>query len=163
MELHALRLSITEEEINDWVGKALANERRLEVRDLRVALTVEGALVSGVYESRVIDVPFESLWELSVAGGRVGARLAKFRPLGGMAGKAFGLVDALSSGSMRSLLMQAISEAVTGEPTLKVEGDTIFCDVDGLVARHGVPLHTNLTALKCEKGQLWIEAGTPLS
>src|SRR5579885_2419120 len=133
MEIQALRAVITEQDINDWLAQALTGNRQLDVRDLRVRLTPEGTFVSGVYESRIIDVPFESLWELSAAGGKAGARLARFRPLGGLGGKAFGVADALSSGSLRQLLMHGIADAVTGEPSLNVDGDTIFCNVDQLL------------------------------
>lgn len=161
MEIQALRAVITEQDVNDWLAQALAGNRQLDVRDLRVRLTQEGACVSGVYESRIIDVPFESVWELSAPAGKAGARLASFRPLGGLGGKAFGVADALSSGSLRQLLMRGIADALTDESSVKVEGDTIFCDVDGLLAANGISVRTNLSRLHCEPGQLVIEAAAP--
>lgn len=159
MEIQALRVLVSQEDINGLLGRVL-EDQRLDVRDLRVRLTAEGVTIAGIYETRIMDVPFESLWELSAARGQAVARLAGFTLLGGAAGKAFGVADFLAKGSLRGILMQALADAVRHEPGLRVEGDALYCDVDELLARQGLAVRTNLTSIRCAAGQLTIEAGS---
>lgn len=159
MQIEQLRVVITEDDLNAWLATALAGQR-LDVRDVRIRVENGGIRVQGVYETRIMDVPFDSLWEPSVVRGQVGARLAAFAPMGGAAGKAFGLADFLAKGSLRGMIMQGLADAVAHQPGLRVEGDSLFCDVDRLIAEQGFSVRTNLTTIRCAPGQVTIEAGT---
>lgn len=158
MEIQALRVVISEEDVNAWMTEALSGHR-LDVRDLRARLAAEGVYVSGVYETRIMDVHFETLWEVSAVHGQVAARLASFSPLGGAGGKAFGLANFLAKGSLRGVLMHAIADAVGQRPGLRIEDDTLTCDVDHILTQHGFSVRTNLTRIHCDPGQLTVEAG----
>lgn len=159
MEIQALRVLVTEQDINGWIARGMENNRRWEVRELRVRLALEGVYLSGVYEARIMDMPFETLWEVSVQKGRAVARLAAFRPLGELGGAAFGVADFLSKGSLRGFLLAAIAEGVRQEDAVRVDGDAVVFDLDRFLAKNGLAVETRLTALRCDAGRLFLEAG----
>ena len=82
MEILALKVLITDQSANRLAAEAMP--RDLGLRDLRVRFAPEGAYVSGAYQM-LVSVPFETLWELSVQGGRIAARLAGVNQTGGAA------------------------------------------------------------------------------
>src|SRR6202035_2063399 len=79
MEIHALKVLFTEQDVNGLIAKGMGSNRQMEVRDLRVRLSAEGVYVTGTYEMRIVDLPFESLWQLSVLQGKLAVRLATFQ------------------------------------------------------------------------------------
>ena len=79
MELHALRLSLTEQDLNDLLRKYLPKD--VEVEDLRVKLSTQGIHVTGIYPF-FIPVHFETIWEVGVETGHATARLASFKAMG---------------------------------------------------------------------------------
>ena len=76
MELHALRLSLTEQDLNDLLRKYLPKD--VEIDDLRVRLTDGCIHVGGIYPF-FIQVRFETVWEVGVENGHASARLASFK------------------------------------------------------------------------------------
>src|ERR671932_113917 len=104
MEILGLKLFVTEAEVNDLAKKHLPDDGAVE--DLRIRLTPEGVLVSGEYPALRFKVPFETLWELSVAGPEVRARLAAIKVAG------------IPAGILKGALLKMARDAVGQEPGL---------------------------------------------
>src|SRR5438270_12873816 len=98
MEIHLLKLLVTEQDINTIVARVLAKEP--QVRDVKVSLGPNGVHVSGVYPTAFMSVRFQTLWEVSVQAGKVAARLADLKVVG------------LPVTMLRPAIMAAISDAV---------------------------------------------------
>ena len=156
MEIHALRLHLTEQDLYRLaVHGAGAGE---VVRDLRLRVAPEGVHVAGTYPTSLMDVPFATLWHLSVRGGQLLARLGRVQTGDGNGDSAFDIFSLIGPGAVRGTLMTAIARAVHGVEGLRVEGETVLVDPDRLAARRGWPLRTNLVAVHCGQGALVIEA-----
>jgi hypothetical protein len=146
MEILALRATISEQVLNELVARYLPADSPVE--EVRIAVTPEGVIVKGEYPL-LVTVSFETLWELSVVEGKVVARLARLRTLG------------MPMMVLRSVVMGAIASAARSEDWLQVEKDTVRMDLDRALTNEGLRSRTNLTAVRCEAGQLVIEAGKP--
>lgn len=147
MEIQALRLLVTEQDINAIVARALAREP--QVRDVQVRLAAEGVHVTGVYPTAFMNVKFQTLWEVSAVAGKVAARLADIKVVG------------LPVSMLRGVIMAAVAEATAKEDALRIEGDRILFDPERILAKNGVTGQINLTAVHCAPGNLTIEAGPP--
>ncbi|MFL5245539.1 MAG: hypothetical protein ACJ8FY_25875 [Gemmataceae bacterium] len=145
MEIHLLKLLVTEQDINTIVARVLAHEP--QVRDVKVTLAPEGVHVSGVYPTAFMSVRFQTLWELSAEAGKVAARLADLKVVG------------LPVSMLRGVIMTALSEAVAKEDTFQVAGERLLFDPNRLLTKNGLTGSINLTAVRCQPGQLVIEAG----
>lgn len=143
MEIHALRLSVTDEDINAVIVRALPSGSPL--RKVEVRLTAEGIHVKGTY-TFVVGVPFETRWEVSIAQGKIAAHLTGVKVVG------------LGAGMLKGRLLGALVGAAAREDALRVEGETVLLDLDRLLAKKGVYSRTNLTAVRCGEGCLLIEA-----
>jgi hypothetical protein len=145
MEIQALRLLVTEKALNDLAVRHLPDDQPVE--ELRFRLTPEGLQVSGEYPL-FLRVSFETQWELGVRDGDITARLTRFKALG------------LPVPVFKSALLKIIKDAVGKEDWLRFDGDdTILVLVDRLLAEQGIPLRTNLSAIRCQEGSLVLEAG----
>src|SRR5258708_8660526 len=144
MEIHLLKLLVTEQDINTIVARILAHEP--QVRDVRVSLAPEGVHVSGVYPTAFMSVRFQTLWEVSAESGKVAAPLADLTVVG------------LPVITLRGVIMTALSEALAKDDTFQVAGERLWFDPNRLLTKKGLTGDTNLTALRCEPGQLVIEA-----
>jgi hypothetical protein len=144
MEIQALKVLFTEDELNRLLEKHLPKDRSVE--ELRLRLTPEGVYVHGEYPL-FVQVAFETLWELEVREGRVAARLVNFRALG------------MPVMIFRSAMMSIIADTAAKADWLAVEEDAVLVDVDRLLAKNGLPARTNLTAVRLQVGMLVIEAG----
>lgn len=147
MEILSLKLSLTEEDVNNFVAKQLGNDQT--VRDLKVRLTPEGVRVEGVYPVAFFNVRFDTLWALSVRGREVAAHLAALN----VAGAPAGLV--------RGTLLEMLGAHLAHEEGARVEGETVLVDPDALLARLGLAGRTNLAAVRCEAGRILVEGGAP--
>ncbi|HJT77794.1 MAG TPA: hypothetical protein VJ739_11385 [Gemmataceae bacterium] len=156
MEIQALRLLLTEHDLHHLAVRGAGPE--LAVRDLRVGIAAEGVSVSGTYPTSFLDVPFVTLWHLSVRGGRLAARLASVQTGNGAGDLALDVFGLISPGAVRGTLMNAVARAVQGEDGLCVEGEAILVDFDRLAARSGLPVRTNLTGVRCGPGCLVLES-----
>jgi hypothetical protein len=145
MEVLSLKLTLSEADLNNLVTRNLGDNP--SVRDLRVGLAPEGVRVSGAYSVSVLKVRFDTLWALSVSGREVAAHLADLR----VAGAPAGLV--------RGTLLEVLGANLEREEGFRVDGETVFVDPDALLARLGLTGHTNLTAVRCEAGQVVVEGG----
>jgi hypothetical protein len=145
MEIHTLKLSVGEDEIN-----ALLAENPSEggtVENLRVRLTPEGIVILGDYPTMFMKVGFETLWEVRAAGGLVEARLATVK------------VSGLPARLLRGVLLKTIRDLIADKPGLEVENEFLRMDLGKLSASRQFPLRVNLTGVKCGPGRLVIEAG----
>jgi hypothetical protein len=147
MEILALKLAVTEEDVNNLVAKHLGADQ--PVRDLKVRLTPEGARVSGAYPVAFFNVRFDTLWALSVRGREVAAHLAELHVAGAPAG------------IVRGTLMEMLAANIDKEEGVRVEDETVLVDPDVLLGRLGPAVRTNLTAVRCEAGRVVVEGGTP--
>jgi hypothetical protein len=143
LEIQALKLMVTEQDLNELAAGRLPLDN--EVRGLRFRIAPEGVYVSGVYHL-FVKVAFETLWEVAVVQGKLTARLSTFKALG------------VPATLLNNLVMTAVSQAVDGSAAFRVEQQTVLCDVERLLAEEGVAVRTNLTAVNCRDGQMVIEA-----
>jgi hypothetical protein len=141
MEIQSLKLMVTENELNRLAAELLPKVER--IRDLYVKVVPEGVAISGSYQS-FIALRFETLWEVFVHEGKIGARLTTVKTAG------------LPMSLLRGYLTRVIASATT---LIEVEGETLLFDLDLLLAAKGLPLRTNLTALRLSYGSLVIESG----
>jgi hypothetical protein len=150
MEIQTLRLFLSEQEANDLIVQHQPPD--LPVKNLRVRFTPEGARVSGEYPTLLMTMPFDSLWQLGAAGGRVEARLIDLSA-GGM-----------SAGPMRKVVLHALG-GMLAEPGVSVSDDAVLLDVPEMVRRRKLPLRLDFVvrAVRCVEGGVVLEAGWPAS
>src|SRR5205823_12472109 len=144
MEIHALKLVVTEADLNELAAKNLP--KNVPVRNVRVRVEQGQLRVSGDYQALMVLVPFETMWELSVREQRACVKLVDVRVIG------------LPAGVLRGFLMSGPGKLATRESGIRLENDLLVIDVDGLLQQHGVLLRTNLKALRCESSQVVLEA-----
>jgi hypothetical protein len=159
MEIQALRLLLTEQDLQELANEQLPPEQGL--RSLRVRLIAEGVVVSGVYPTSLMDMPFETLWQPAVLQGKLRVRLARVSTGGGMSDFALDIFNLLSPGAVRGTVMNQIADLVRGDDTYRIEGDTIVVDPERFLASQGIRAHVQLAAVTCLAGQLVLEAGRP--
>jgi hypothetical protein len=145
MEIQRLKLTLDEADLNGMVARFLPHEDAVE--NLRLRLLPEGVLAEGDYATPLGTVSFETLWAPQVKDGVVQARLASVKVAGWPAGV------------LRGLLLKMIREQVAKEPGVCVDHETVRVDVQQVLLARGIPLHIRLTSLRCEAGQLVVEAG----
>jgi hypothetical protein len=143
MEIQALRLLITEQDLADLARNHLVLDE--PIRDLKFRLTPQGVFVTGVYEM-LMNVSFETLWEPGIQAGKLTVRLVRFKAMG------------IPLGMFRNMLLEMVRSATPHEDCLWIQNDVVFLDADRLLAKEGVTFRTNLTALSCQTGQLVLEA-----
>ncbi len=143
MELLALKLLVTEQDINELLNRYLSGDNGLE--NVQVRIAPEGAYVTGDYPM-LVRVSFETLWELDAQAGKVRARLAGLKAMG------------LPATVFKSAVLKAIEEAVLNESWLAFANDTMIVDVDRLLTEKGIRAKTNLNTLHCLTGEVIIES-----
>jgi hypothetical protein len=157
MEIQALRLLVTERDLAELAARGPVAPRG--VKDLRLRITPEGVLLTGVYPTSFLEVPFATLWQLGVRDGKLTATLTRLHTGPGPHNVALDFLGMLGAGSVRGLVMSGIARAVRHQDAVRVEGETVVVDADRLAARQGLPLRTHLTAVRCGPGSLVLEAG----
>jgi hypothetical protein len=145
MELQALKLLVTEQDINELLARNLTGDNGLE--NVQVRIAPEGVYVTGEYPM-LVRVGFETLWELDAQAGKVHARLAGLKAMG------------LPATVFKSAVLKAIEEAVQQENWLAFQNDTMVVDVDRLLADKGIRAKTNLNTVRCLAGELIIESAS---
>jgi hypothetical protein len=154
MEIQALRLLLTDQDLQRLAVAGAGADA--VIREVRVRVTPEGVYVCGVYPTSFLDVPFATLWQLSVRGGLVAARLASIQTGDGDGG--LDVLALLGPGAVRGTVMNAIARAVQGDDSFRVDGETVLLDPDRLAGRRGWRLCTNLATIRCHAGGLVIES-----
>jgi len=146
MHIQALKLVVTEAEVNTLVKKYVPDSNSVE--NLRIRLTPEGEVVAGEYPTFMMKVAFETVWTIIAVGAEVIARLADAR------------VSGLPAGMLKGALMKMIRDQAGHEPGVRVLEDTIRIHLVEAAQAHSVPLRVNFTVVFCGVGTLLLEAGS---
>lgn len=144
MELHALKLSLTEQDLNDLLRKYLPKD--VEIDELRVKLSAQGIHVSGIYPF-FIPVRFETIWEVGVEAGHAAARLASFKAMG-VPGNIF-----------KSAVVKIVEDIARHENWIRIVGDRFLADVELGCSKYAVLAHLHLKSILVHPGHLVLEAG----
>jgi len=144
MEIHALRVSVTEQDLNDLARRHLPDDQPVE--ELQISITPEGVTVQGEYPL-FVSVRFETLWQPTVEDRHVHLRLVKFRALG------------MPVNVLKGFVMNAFSTLARKEPWVQVLEDCVRLDVEAMLAREGLTARVNLVRIRCEAGVFVLEAG----
>jgi hypothetical protein len=144
MELHALRLSLSEQDLNDLLRKYLP--KNLDIDDLRVKLNEQGIHVSGIYPF-FIPVRFETIWEVGVETGHASARLASFKAMG-VPGNIF-----------KSAVVKIVEDIAKQENWIRIVGDRFLADMELACSKYAVLAHLHLKSIVVKPGSLMLEAG----
>ena len=115
MELHSLRLSLTEQDLNELLRKYLP--KNVEIEDLRVKLADQCIHIGGVYPF-FIPVRFETVWEIGVENGHASARLTSFKAMG-VPGNIF-----------KSAVVKIVEDIAKQENWIRIVGDRFLADVE---------------------------------
>src|SRR2546425_10656187 len=79
MKIHALKLSLSEQDLNDLIRRYMPADHPIE--DLAARIGPKGLTITGVYPL-FINVHFETLWNIGVEQGQITARLEHFKAMG---------------------------------------------------------------------------------
>jgi uncharacterized membrane protein len=139
MEIQSLRLLISEPEVNALVARYVHHNENIQ--DLRVQFSPQGIRIAGAYKM-MISVPFESLWQISVAEGQLKVRLTHLRTIG------------LNVGLLKNYLLGVIAAKMN---CLRVSGDALLLDLDLLLKDCGNSVRTHLNSVDCAEGTLTVE------
>jgi hypothetical protein len=144
MELHALRLSLTEQDLNDLLRKYMP--KNVDVEDLRVRFADNCVHVTGIYPF-FFPVRFETIWEIGVDGGHASARLASFKAMG-VPGNIF-----------KSAVVKIVEDIAKQESWIRIAGDRFLADLELGCSKYAVLAHLHLKSITVQSGQLMLEAG----
>ena len=142
MEIQLLKLSVSDADLNQLASRTFVWPD--VIRDVGFAVTPEGVRVTGIYQ-RVIGIPFQMLWQLSVSEGKVVARIDRVR------------AGFVSIGFIKNYLLNRI----TAGANIFIRDGMLVFDVDALVADKGWPVRLNLTSIGCTLGSLILESRAP--
>lgn len=147
MEICALTLRVTEEELNTWVRPAAEGTGYLSA--VSVSVNGAGLVLRGEANLLGVSLPFEADLEAGAEGAFVALRLASVRSAGV---------------PMKSLLMPFLTGHLKQleREWLQAQEDTIVVNVERLLAGKGLRLTANLTGIRLEPGGLVLEAQAPL-
>jgi hypothetical protein len=142
MIVHALKLSVSEQDLNDLIRKHLPADAAVE--NLSVRVSPKGLVVTGIYPL-FINVHFETHWNVGLDQGRVTARLDQFKAMG-VPGNIF-----------KSAVVKMMEDLAGEEEWVRIEGDTIRVDVDGCIGKYAFTAQTNFKVLTCQDGHIVLE------
>jgi hypothetical protein len=142
MEIQLLKLSVTDADLNQLASRIFVWPDA--ICDVGLAVIPGGVRVTGIYR-RVIGIPFQMLWQLSVSEGKIGARIERVRA---------GLI------SISFIKKYLLNRITAGTNIVNRDGMLVF-DVDALVADNGWPVRLNFTSIHCNLGSLILESRAP--
>jgi hypothetical protein len=142
MEIQALKLLVSEKEINVFAGMALNGA---PVRDVTVRVTTDGVHIRGKYQAWV-SVGFETLWQLSIQAGKIRAQMTDVKVVG------------MPASMIRGMLTEIVGDVLGGEGGIQTENDILWIDLDQVLAQRGFPARTNLSGVLCAVGMITIES-----
>jgi hypothetical protein len=145
MEIHALKLVLSEEGINALLDAYVPEDASVE--SLRVRITAEGLYILGDYPTVFGKVPFETHWEMRIVAGQVHARLVGLK------------VSDVPGNLFRAMVLQVIQDVLARERGIVLQEETLLIDVETVARSKNVLLRCNLREVRCEPGQLLLEAG----
>lgn len=144
MEVHTLKLLIVEADLNSLAAKFLPADTPLE--DVSFHIRPEGICVKGVYPL-LVNVAFESWWQLGVDSGKVSANMTKL--------KAFGMPAMV----FKSAVLKVLQEISAREFWFEVKGEEVHIDVESSLTRFACPSRVYLRQITCGDGIATVEAG----
>lgn len=142
MEIQLLKFSMSDADLNRLASRTFVWSDG--IRDVNFAVTPEGVRITGIYQG-VIGIPFEMLWQLSVSGGKVVARIERVR------------AGFISVGFFKKYLLKLIAAATN----IAIRDGMLVLDVDAIIADKGWPVRLNLTSIRCTLGSLILESRRP--
>jgi hypothetical protein len=145
MEIHTLKVLLTEDEANRLLAEHMKKEG--EIENLRLRFAPEGVIVTGDTKALFFKVGFETLWTAAVVEQRIVVRLASLKVAG------------LPAGKFRGLLLNMARDAVANEAGVVVEEESIFVDLNEAFKGRRIPVTVRLTSIRCSAGVLTVEAG----
>jgi|SRR5579875_155095 hypothetical protein len=148
MQIHALTLSVTEQELNELAAALPLGKN--SIQNLRIRLTSDGIVVLGEYPALLMKMAFETLWEVKGAGNIVEARLISVK------------VANLPAALLRTVLLRMLRDLLAQEPGVCVGDDSIQVDLSKHTILQKLRLGIHLTAVQCRPGNLVIEARSAL-
>ncbi|MSU78676.1 MAG: hypothetical protein EXS16_11355 [Gemmataceae bacterium] len=144
MELHALRLSLTEHDLNELLRKYVS--KNIDVEDLRVKLADHAVHITGIYPL-FFPVKFETIWELGVEDGHATAKLTSFKAMG-VPGNIF-----------KSAVVKIVEDLARQESWIRIVGDRFMADVELGCSKYAVLAHLHLKSISIKPGTMFVEAG----
>ena len=144
MELHSLKLSLTEQDLNEILRRYVP--KHVDVEELRVKFADQHIHVTGVYPF-FIPVRFETIWEVGVDNGHASARLASFKAMG-VPGNIF-----------KSSVVKIVEDIAKQETWIRIVGDRFLADVELGCSKYAVLAHLHLKSILVQPGTLMLEAG----
>lgn len=139
MEIQFLKFRVSEADLNELANKTFSWPD--VIRNVRFAVVPEGVRVIGTYQ-RLIAIPFQVLWQVSVAEGKVIGRIERLK------------VGFLTLGFFKPYLLNLIA-AATG---IAIRDEMLILDLDALLADRGWPIRVNLTSISFNYGSLVLES-----
>jgi hypothetical protein len=142
VEIQFLKFRVSEADLNDLANKTFSWPD--VIRNVRFAVVPEGVRVIGTYQ-RLIAIPFQVLWQVSVAEGKVIGRIERLK------------VGFLTLGFFKPYLLNLIA-AATG---IAIRDEMLILDLDALLADRGWPISVNLSSIRFNYGSLVLESCEP--
>ncbi len=145
MEIHSLKLFVTDADIAPLVRRHLEDSETIE--DLQVRLTPEGVAVTGKYPTSFFKVAFETVWQISAAGPEIHVTLGAMR------------VSGMPANFLRGVLLRMVRDRAEDEAGVRVDDERVIINVTEVLAAQGTELRANFTAVTMSIGTAVIEAG----
>jgi hypothetical protein len=142
MEIQLLKLGVSDADLNHLAYRTFVWPEA--IRDVGFAVTPEGVRVTGIYQ-RIIGIPFQMLWQLSISDGKLVARIERVR------------AGFINIGFIKEYIQNLIAAATN----IVIHNGMLVSDVDALLADKGWPVRLNLTLLRCTLGSLILESWAP--
>lgn len=144
MELHALKLSLTEQDLNEILRKYMPKDTSVE--DLRVKFGDQSIIVTGIYPF-FFPVRFETIWEVGVEQGHASAKLTSITAMG-VPGNIF-----------KSAVVKVVENVAKQENWIRIVGDRFLADLELGCSKYAVTAHLHLKTITVRPGLLMLEAG----
>jgi hypothetical protein len=142
MAIQLLKLSVSDADLNQLASRTFVWPDT--IRDVGFAVTPEGVRVTGIYQ-RIIGIPFQMLWQLSISEGKLVARMERVR------------AGFINIGFIKEYLQNLIAAATN----IVIHNGMLVSDVDALLADKGWPVRLNFTSIRCTLGSLILESWAP--
>ena len=139
MEIHALKVRITEQDLANLSRRALRDQDQLSDVQIRIA---DGGIVIAGNLRLIMRVAFETRWSITIKSGKLALTLSELRAGG------------VPAGMLKGVLMSMIQSEVESQAGMAVDDETIVVDPDRVLAGRGLLVRTNLVGVECASGSL---------
>jgi hypothetical protein len=145
MDIEVLRVRTTDEELTMLAQKNTPPDTG--VKDLAIRIQSEGVVISGKYTGMLVPISFETLFEPTIIGEIVEARLASVKVAG------------FAANNIRKVLLNMLTDMIEKEPGITVKDDTIRLDLAAMLKGYDLPVRVVPKSIYCRPGFLVIDAG----